>query len=441
MSEKDSFAAMFEENARTTATTTKAGGAVSAGASSRVSIRIGASVEGVVVHVGRDDVFVELEGKRQAFIDTDALRNDQGEVEIQVGDKLRARVIEVDDRAGTIRLAKAGGKTVDVGGVMQAQEAGVPVEGKITGVNKGGYEVDLGKNVRGFCPASQMPRIAGAARPAPAKKDANAKAKDAGKDEAGGAGQLPPDEYVGQSMQFMVLEIKEGGRSIVLSRRAVIDAGAREQREQTLATLSPGKVVRGIVTAVRDFGAFVDIGGLEALLPGSELSHERGASVQDRIEAGQNIEAQVLEIKQDATGKQRVTLSLKAMLPAPERSAAPTGPGVRIGSIVTGEVVRIETYGVFVQVEGVEGRGGRGLIPQIELGVARGVDLKKSFPEGTKLTAKVLETGDGRLKLSVRGAKDDAERKDYEAHKSSGGGGFGTFGDLLAKAAAKAKKK
>ncbi|MFO0665245.1 MAG: S1 RNA-binding domain-containing protein [Polyangiaceae bacterium] len=420
---------MFEENARTA--NQKGGGGAGAGTASRVSVRIGSTVEGVVVHVGRDDVFVELEGKRQAFIDTDALRNDQGEVEVAVGDKVRARVIEVDDRAGTIRLAKAGGKTVDVGGVMQAREAGVPVEGKITGVNKGGYEVDLGKGVRGFCPASQMPR--GARPTAPAGK----------KDEKGAGGKeaLPSDEYIGQSMQFHVLEIKEGGRSIVLSRRSVLEAGAREQREQTLAALSPGKVVHGIVTAVRDFGAFVDIGGLEALLPGSELSHERGASVQDRIEAGQNIEAQVLEIKQDSAGKQRVTLSLKAMLPAPEKPAA-TGPGVRVGAIVTGEVVRIETYGVFVQLEGTDGRGGRGLIPQAELGVARGVDLRKAFPEGTKLTAKVLETGDGRLKLSVRGAKDDAERKDYEAHKTSlGSGGFGTFGDLLAKAAAKNKKK
>lgn len=435
MSEKDSFAAMFEENARATASATKAGGAVSAGAASRVSIRVGSTVEGIVVHVGRDDVFVELEGKRQAFIDSDALRNDDGEIEVAVGDKLRARVIEVDDRAGTIRLAKAGGKTVDVGGVMQAKEAGVPVEGKITGVNKGGYEVDLGKGVRGFCPASQMPRLPGAQRVAPSK-DAAKKAKDAGE---GGGSALPPDEYVGQTMQFAVLEIKEGGRSIVLSRRAVLDAGAREQREQTLASLSAGKIVRGVVTAVRDFGAFVDIGGLEALLPGSELSHERGGSVQDRIEAGQNIEAQVLEIKQDASGKQRVTLSLKAMLPAPER--APAGPGVRIGAIVTGEVVRIETYGVFIQLEGVEGRGGRGLIPQSELGVARGVDLRKTFPEGTKLTAKVLETGDGRLKLSVKGAKDDAERKDFEAHRTSNSGSFGTFGDLLAKAAAKKSQK
>ena len=113
-----------------------------------------------------------------------------------------------------------------------------------------------------------------------------------------------------------------------------------------------------------------------------------------------------------------------------------------VGAIVTGDVVRIETYGIFVQIEGTDGRSGRGLIPQSELGVQRGVDLRKAFPEGTKVTAKVLETGDGRLKLSIRGAKDDAERKDFEAHRTSGGPGkgFGTLGDLLSKVALKGKK-
>ena len=109
--------------------------------------------------------------------------------------------------------------------------------------------------------------------------------------------------------------------------------------------------------------------------------------------------------------------------------------------MVTGEVARIETYGVFVQVEGAEGRGGRGLMPRHRARRCPAAPIcARSFPEGTKLTAKVLETGDGRLKLSVKGAKDDAERTDFEAHKTSNTGGFGTFGDLLAKAAAKKKK-
>src|SRR6202012_1341793 len=104
---------------------------------------------------------------------------------------------------------------------------------------------------------------------------------------------------------------------------------------------------------------------------------------------------------------------------------------------------RIETYGVFVQVDGTDGRDGRGLIPVSELDVPRGTDLRKSFPEGTPLTAKILETGDGRLKLSVRGAKEAAQRAEFEAHKDKAAAPktLGTFGDLLKKAEAAKKKR
>src|SRR5205823_2576507 len=125
------------------------------------------------------------------------------------------------------------------------------------------------------------------------------------------------------------------------------------------------------------------------LIPKSEAG-------QRALEAGEVVEAQVLEIKADDKGQTRITLSLKALLPAPERPTKTVGSSkLAIGAIVRGKVARIEAYGVFLQVEGVDGREGRGLIPAAELGVARGVDLRKTFPEGTELTAKVLETGEG----------------------------------------------
>ncbi len=144
----------------------------------------------------------------------------------------------------------------------------------------------------------------------------------------------------------------------------------------------------------------------------------------------------MLDIRDDDKGQKRITLSLKALLPAPERAPSAPSAKLSIGSIAKGKVVRVENYGVFVQVDGTEGRGGRGLVPVSELNVPQGTDLRKRFPEGTELTAKVLETGDGRLKLSVRGALDAAERADFEAHKGSAqkAAGFGTFGDLLKKA-------
>jgi small subunit ribosomal protein S1 len=138
------------------------------------------------------------------------------------------------------------------------------------------------------------------------------------------------------------------------------------------------------------------------------------------------------------------------MTPAPEGSAdaanaaarAPRGPvtpKLAIGQVVTGKVVRIESYGLFVQLNETEDRFGRGLIPAGELGVPRGVDLRKTFPEGTELTAVVLETGAGKLKLSVKGAKDATERAEFETHRVKGGAakGFGTLADLLGKVAVK----
>jgi small subunit ribosomal protein S1 len=384
----DTFASLFEAQAKD--------------AAPRRALRVGETLEAVVAQVGRDTVFVEIDGKRQGMIDAVELRGADGELTVRVGDVVRARIVEIDG-SGAVRLAKGFGKSGDLVQIQQALEMGTPVEGKVTGVNKGGLEVDLGKGLRGFCPTSQI---------------------------AGRGASIDPKDFVGQTLPFQVTELTD--RGVVLSRRKLLEAEARESRERVLATLEKGKLVRGVVTAVRDFGAFVDLGGVDGLIPASEISHERGVPISDRIKAGEAVEAQVLDIKDDEHGEKRITLSLKALLPAPERPAGAPQAKLAIGAVVGGRVVRIENYGVFVQVDGTEGREGRGLVPAAELGVPRGTDLRKTFPEGTVLTVKVLETGDGRLKLSVKAAKEAAERSDFEAHRDkTSPKGFGTFGDLL----------
>jgi small subunit ribosomal protein S1 len=305
----DTFAALFEAQA-------------GRGPSGHRSVQVGDTLEAIVVQVGKDTIFLELDGKRQAMLDRVEVQKPDGTVDVKAGDVLRAKVIEVDAQSGQVRLGRSFGKSGDLAHIQQALDAGVPIEGKVTGTNKGGLEVDLGKGSRGFCPNSQI-SLRGA----------------------------PPADLVGQSVSFLVTEIKDGGRSIVLSRRRLLEAEAREGR---------------------------------------------GA--------------------------------------APEGQATPTAK-FATGSIVKGKVVRVESYGVFVQVEGTEGRDGRGLVPVSELNAPQGADLRRRFPEGTELTARVLETGDGRLKLSVRGALDAAERADFEAHKevAQSPAGFGTLGDLLRK--------
>jgi small subunit ribosomal protein S1 len=472
----DSFAALFEQQAPVPRTRTP---------------RVGDRLEARVVQVGRDAVFVELDGKRQAYIDAVELRAPDGTLAIQVGDMLAAHVVEVDAKSGQVRLGRSMGKPGSIAAIEQAKEAQVAIEGKVTGVNKGGLEVEVG-GTRAFCPMKQVD-----------KKFVE-----------------DPKEYIGQTLRFLVTEIRDGGKSVVLSRRAILEREASESASRTMRDLAVGAVVRGTVTGVREFGAFVDLGGVEGMIPASEVSHDRSRTVGDALKAGDVVDVLVREIKEGVPGKQgpttKITLSLKALAADPWQELdlaegrvvvgtivrvvefgafvrlaagvegllhaselagkkenalralgvgesmnvvvksidkatkkiglvpAPEGVGVggsgkevslAIGSIVKGKVDRIETYGIFVQVDGTRGRTGRGLVPSSELGVPRGTDLRKSFPEGTPVVAKVLETGEGRLRLSLTAAKDDEERAQFEEIRGKGAAPktLGTFADLLNK--------
>lgn len=473
---EDSFAAMFEQQP--------------AAPRKRRAIRVGDRLDAVVIQVGRDAVFVELDGKQQAFLEAAELRDDDGTISVKVGDKITANVVEVNDEQGVVRLGRSLGKPGSVAALEQAKASGLGVDGKVTGVNKGGLEVELG-GTRAFCPMSQVDarRI----------EEEDAKA------------------MIGQTLKFMVTDVRDGGKSVVLSRRNWLAREASESQSRALSDVVPGAVLRGTVTGVRDFGAFVDLGGIEGLIPRSEVSHDRSASIGDALKPGDTVEVSVLEVKDVEAARpgaptKKITLSLKALaadpwaeldvaegrvikgtvvritdfgrfirlapavegllhvselgknakgdegeellvvvkkidraakkislVPAPEGAVPGTtvstgaGVSVKVNAVVTGVVERIETYGVFVQIDGTKGRAGRGLVPQAELGVPRGTDLRKAFPEGTKVTAKVLETGEGRLRLSIKGAKEAEERADFEAArgKAQVPASLGTFADLL----------
>ena len=473
----DSFAAMFEAQ----------GGAPP----KRKRVRVGDRLEAVVVQVGKDAVFVELDGKQQAFIEANELRNADGEIDVSAGEVIRAHVVEVDDKTGTVRLGRSLGRPGNMTAIEQAKESGVAIEGKVTGVNKGGLEVDLGGGTRAFCPSSQ--------------------ASDRFIENI--------NELVGQSLQFLVTDFKEGGKNIVVSRRALLQREASENFAKAMDTIVVGAVLKGTVSSVRDFGAFVDLGGIEGMIPRSEISHDRSLAIADALKPGDVVEVSVQGIKdaEPVEGKKnrgpqkKITLSLKALAADPwegldlaegrvvmgtvvrstdfgrfvriapgvegllhvselgrafkaeegeevrvlvkkmDRSSkkislvqapddAQVGQTVqvqnvalKVNAVVEGTVERIETYGIFVQVDGTKGRAGRGLVPNAELGVPRGTDLRKAFPEGTKVKAKVLETGEGKLRLSIKGAADADERADFEAAKGKAAAprSLGTFADLL----------
>jgi small subunit ribosomal protein S1 len=463
----------------------------------RARVHVGDKFEATVVQVGKESVFVELPGRRQGYFDAAELRDADGKLAVKAGDRVAGHVVEVS-ADGEIRLGRTLGKPGNLAAVEQARDSGIAVEGKVSGLNKGGLEVDL-DGLRAFCPISQVElRFV-----------------------------QDPSIYLGKSLRFRVTEVRDGGKGVVLSRRALLEEEAREAQAKTLATLAIGQTVRGAVTSVREFGAFVDLGGVEGLIPTGELSYDRVKSAGDVLSPGDQVEVQVRDVKPvtpqrpgDATVK--ITLSLKALAADPweqidtitregmvvegvitrvmefggfvrlgpgiegllhvselggkvqraadalrpgqavnvvvqriDRSArkisltpAPEGLGagatvtarrVAVGSVVTGTVDHVETFGVFIQLEGTKGRAGRGLIPNAELATARGSDTRKQFPEGMVVTAKVLETGEGRLRLSIKALKDDEERAVYEGYRetSAAPARLGTFGDLLAKAKTK----
>ncbi|MDB4971874.1 MAG: ribosomal protein S1p [Myxococcaceae bacterium] len=465
--------------------------------------KLGERVRAEVVQIGKDEVFVEIvsdasaqvsaDKRATAFLHHEDVRGPDGQIAVKTGDIVEAIVVEVDPKTHELRLGRTMGRPAGLDELQRAQEAGIPVEGKVTGVNKGGLEVEMA-GARAFCPISQADRGFVA----------------------------DPQTLIGRSMQFLVTEFKEGGKRIVVSRRAAIEREAREKSEDLLKTLAVGAVVRGTVSAVRDFGAFVDLGGIEGLVPNQELSYDRSATASGVLSPGDAVEVQVREIKDGPLDKRgnktiKITLSLKSLAsdpwdaidtlaplgrvlrgevarvlefggfikltpgvegllhvselggkvghpsellkvgetlnvvvrsvdksarkislaPAPdglEVGAQAKGPSITIGTIVEGTVDRIEAYGIFLQLEGTRGRVGRGLVPNVELGTPRGADNRKLFPLGTKLKAKVLETGDGKLKLSLKAIAEDEERADFDGFRANAEASnkLGTLGDKLA---------
>ena len=223
--------------------------------------RVGDRLDAIVARVGKETVFLELDGKQEAVMEASELRDADGVISVKEGDTIRTQVVEVDDKRGIVRVGNSVGRPGSAAALEQAKSAGLPVEGKVTGVNKGGLEVDLGGGTRAFCPMSQADKRH--------IEDLNT--------------------LVGQSLRLLVTDVSDGGKSVVVSRRAFLQREANEQAERVLGDIAPGSVLRGKVTSVRDFGAFVDLGGIEGLIPRSEIAHDRNVAIADAVKAGDDV--------------------------------------------------------------------------------------------------------------------------------------------------------
>jgi small subunit ribosomal protein S1 len=292
-------------------------------------LRPGQKVQAKVAHLGAEVAFLDLGGKGEGIIDLRELRNDKGELLVQVGEPIEGYVLSLGE--GTVVVTRSVPKGAGREVLQNAFEAHLPVEGTVTAVNKGGLEIDLG-GMRAFCPASQIDvRFV---------DDTSA--------------------FVGQKLKFLVQELRGG--NAILSRRALLEEERKGQAAELRKTLDVGSVLEGTVTSVRDFGAFVDLGGIEGLVHVSELSHARVAHAQDVVKVGQNVRVQVLRIDPPAPDKggkpggfssERIALSLRALEQDPWDAARPQ---LEEGKKLQGKVARLQPFGAFVELfPGVDG--------------------------------------------------------------------------------------
>jgi small subunit ribosomal protein S1 len=327
-------------------------------------------VTGTVVSIGEEWSFVDIGRKSEGVIATQELLNEDGRCSVAVGDAITAYVVSTKDGETVLSVrmtAAASGESLE-----GAYRSGLPVEGVVASERKGGYQVTVfGKEA--FCPYSQMDL----------------------------RGVSSPEGYIGKKLAFRITDYENRGRNIVLSRREILE----EERENVVAhlrkTLCVGDVVSGNVTRLAPYGAFVDIGGIEGLIPMAELAWGRVASVSDVLAPGEGVTVKVLDLEWE---KGRITLSLKETQEDPWATARER---YKEGSVIIGQVMRLAPFGAFVQIEpGIEG-----LLHISSMGLGKRVTHPREVvTEGEEIQVKIasVDATARRMGLELSFPSDDA---------------------------------
>jgi small subunit ribosomal protein S1 len=298
---EEDFAAMFE---------------ASAGAK---HVKRGQTIEGTIVSIGPEVALVNVGSKGEAQIAVAELKNEEGALEVAVGDRIQAMVVSTE---GGLTLSRRLGRGAATDGKLEeAFHAGLPVEGRIEGEVKGGYEVRIGRQ-RAFCPFSQIDIVR----------------------------TTDPSQHLGRVYAFRIVEYKEGGRNLIVSRRALLEEQQRASAVEVRRSIAVGAVLTGRVTSVREFGAFVDLGaGVQGLLHVSEMGWSRVSDASQVVTPGEEITVKVLRVDDET---QKIALGLKQLSADPWTTVPAT---YEVGEVRTGRVTRLTEFGAFVELEpGVE---------------------------------------------------------------------------------------
>jgi small subunit ribosomal protein S1 len=363
----------------------------------------GQTVEGTIVALGPEVAFVDVGGKGEALIDIGELKDDAGDLEVAVGDRIRAMVTSTEGGLTLSRRLARGAATDRQ--LEEAFEAGLPVEGRVEGVIKGGYEVRIGRT-RAFCPMSQIDSTRTA----------------------------DPAEHVGRVYTFRISEYKEGGRSVVVSRRALLEEEQRARAVDVRRTIAPGAVVTGRVASVVEFGAFVDLGaGVQGLLHVSEMGWSRVPDIAAIARPGDEITVKVLRVD-DANG--RIALGLKQLSDDPWSTIAAR---YEVGQVHRGRVTRHAQFGAFIELEpGVEGLAHASAFPQsghssgwtkaVPVGVTGEFEILSVDADKKRIGLAPIAEGSAR---SARAESPDDEPAESSEETTPPSGPFGSLADKL----------
>jgi small subunit ribosomal protein S1 len=329
------------------------------------TINEGEVVHGTVVRVDKDEVLVDIGYKSEGVIPVSELsirRSVNPADEVSVGDEIDALVLTKEDAEGRLILSKKRARfELAWKAIEAAHERGEPVTGRVIEVVKGGLILDLG--VRGFLPASlvDIRRV------------------------------QDLDEFMGKELRSKVIELNRSRNNVVLSRRAVLEDERKEQRQQILDRLNPGDVVEGQISNIVDFGAFVDLDGMDGLIHISELSWSHVNHPSEVLEIGQKVEVKVLDIDRD---RQRISLGLKQTQSDPWQQVLES---YKEGDTVDGKVTKVVTFGSFVEIlPGVEG-----LVHISELAQHHVENPREVVSQGDNVKVLILEVDAERRRLSL----------------------------------------
>ena len=334
-------------------------------AATMVSFEEGDVVKGKVVRIDKDEVLVDIGYKSEGVIPSHELsirKSVNPADEVEIGEEVDALVLTKEDSEGRLVLSKKRARFEKAWRKIEAAaESGEPVEGNVIEVVKGGLILDLG--VRGFLPASLVD----------IRRVHNL------------------DEFTGQTLECKVIELNRSRNNVVLSRRAVLEEERKEVREQILGRLEPGQVVEGKISNIVDFGAFVDLDGIDGLIHISELSWSHVNHPSEVVAIGDTVRIKVLDIDRD---RQRISLGLKQTQEDPWQRVISSH---RPGDVLEGEVTKVVAFGAFVEIlPGVEG-----LVHISELADHHVESPNEVVEPGTKLNVKILEIDEERRRLSL----------------------------------------